>query len=216
MNESDQRPASRLSWHYMLLWAIALFSLALNVYLLVGFNTFQRNVQQEASRVLETLEGIDIENLEVPVAIDETLDVSLTVPFNDTFEVPINMTVPVSTSIAVDETISVPIDEVVSLDRDIQVFLTVLGQSIPVDIPLRADVPINLQAEVPIKLDVPLETEIPIDLVVEVPVDTEVPIDAEIPVQMEFPVTLPLEETGINSLLEQLRQGVGILAGSGQ
>jgi hypothetical protein len=121
----------------------------------------------------------------------------------------------VSTSIAVDETINVPIDEVVSLDRDIQVFLTVLGQSIPVEIPLRADVPINLQAEVPVKLDVPVETEIPIDLVVEVPVDTEVPVEAEIPVQMEFPVTLPLEEMGLNALLSGLTEGFRTLAGDG-
>jgi len=215
MNESDQGPASRLSWHYILLWAIALISLALNVYLLVGFNTFQGNLRQEAGRVLEALEGTDIANIEVPVAIDETLDVSLTVPFSDTFEVPINMTVPVSTSIAVDETISVPIDEVVSLDRDIQVFLTVLGQSIPVTIPLRADVPINLQTDVPIKLDVPVETEIPINMVIEVPVDTELPIDADIPVQMEFPVQVPLEEMGLNELLSGLEEGFRTLAGNG-
>ena len=213
MNETNETSVSRHSWHYILLWVIALASLALNIYLLVGFNTFQRTIQEEAGRISQSLDGMPLENFEVPVVIDETFAVSLTVPFKDTFEVPINTTVPVSTSIAVDETISVPVDEVVSVDRDVQVFLSVLGQSIPVDIPIRADIPIKLQTEVPIKLDVPVEADIPIDLVVEVPIDPEVPIDADIPVQMEFPVTVPLEEMGINVLLEQLREGFRLLAG---
>lgn len=216
MSESNNQPANRPSWHYILLWVVALVSLALNVYLLMGFNNFQRNLQQEANRISETLDGVAIENYEVPVVVDETFAVSLTVPFSDTFEVPINTSVPVSTSITVDEIISVPFNDVVSLDRDVQIFLSVLGQSIPVDIPIRADIPIDLQTEVPIKLEVPVQVDIPIDLVVEVPVHTEVPIEAEIPVQMDFPVTVPLEEMGFNTLLEQLQDGLRLLAGEQQ
>jgi len=216
MSESNNQPANRPSWHYILLWVVALSSLVLNVYLVIGFNNFQRNVQQEAGRLSQSLEGMAVENYEVPVVIDEAFAVSLTVPFSDTFEVPINTTVPVSTSITVDETIGVAFDDVVSLDRDVQVFLSVLGQSIPVEIPIRADVPVNLQTDVPIKLDVPVEVEIPIDLIVDVPVLTEVPIEVEIPVQMEFPVTVPLEEMGFNALLEQLQDGLRLLAGEQQ
>jgi hypothetical protein len=104
----------------------------------------------------------------------------------------------------------------VSLDRDVQVFLSVLGQSIPVNIPIRADIPIDLQTDVPIKLQVPVEAEIPIDLLIEVPVHTEVPIEADIPVQMDFPVTVPLEEMGLNALLAQLQEGLQVLAGEKQ
>ena len=111
----------------------------------------------------------------------------------------------------VDETIGVAFDDVVSLDRDVQVFLSVLGQSIPVEIPIRADVPVNLQTDVPIKLDVPVEVEIPIDLIVDVPVLTEVPIEVEIPVQMEFPVTIPLEQMAFGGLLDQVRDGLRAL-----
>jgi hypothetical protein len=216
MSESNEQPANLRPWHYILLWVIVLVSLALNMYLLAGFNSFQRNVQQEAKRISETLDGLEIENYEVPVVVDETFSVSLTVPFSDTFEVPIKTTVPVSTSIAVDETISVPFSDVVSLDRDVQVFLSVLGQSIPVNIPIRADIPIDLQTDVPIKLQVPVEAEIPIDLLIEVPVHTEVPIEADIPVQMDFPVTVPLEEMGLNALLAQLQEGLQVLAGEKQ
>ena len=51
MNESNNPPVTRRSWHYILLWVIALASLALNVYLVVSFNDFQRNVREEASRI---------------------------------------------------------------------------------------------------------------------------------------------------------------------
>jgi hypothetical protein len=54
------------------------------------------------------------------------------------------------------------LDRLFAYYGDVQIFLSVVGQSIPVDIP--------------------------IDLVGEVPINTEVPIDAQIPVQMAFPV----------------------------
>ena len=216
MNEKGEQPGNRPSWHYILLWVIALASLALNVYLVVGFNTFQQAVRQEAGRVSEMIDGVALENYEVPISIDETFDVAVTIPFSDTIEVPINTTVPISTSITVDEVISVPIDDVVSLDRDVQIFLSVLGQSVPVNVPIRADVPISLQTEVPVNLEVPVEAEIPIDLLIEVPVDTEVPITAQVPVQMDFPVTVSLEELGLDALLEQLQEGLRQLSNNGQ
>ena len=61
------------------------------------------NVQQEADRISRSLDSMAMENYEVPAVIDETFDVSLTVPLYDTFEAPINTTVPVSTSIVIDE-----------------------------------------------------------------------------------------------------------------
>ena len=41
MSESNNQPANRPSWHYILLWVIVLVSLALNIYLLAGFINFQ-------------------------------------------------------------------------------------------------------------------------------------------------------------------------------
>ncbi|MFN2171653.1 MAG: hypothetical protein ACK2UF_09525 [Candidatus Promineifilaceae bacterium] len=214
MEESDKQPDSRPAWHYILLWVIALASLALNIYLLVGLNHFQQVVRQEAGRASEILDRVTLENLEVPVAVDETLDVAVTIPFSDTIAVPINTTIPVSTSIAVDETISVPIDEVVNLDRNVQINLSVLGQSVPVTVPINADVPVTMDIEVPVNLEVPVEAEIPIDLLIEVPVNTELPIETQIPVQMDFPVTVPLKEMGLDELLGQMQEGLRQLAGA--
>jgi hypothetical protein len=213
MNESGEQPENRPSWHYILLWIVALTSLALNVYLVVGFNNFQRVVKLEAGRVSQMLDGITFENYEVPISVDETLDVSVTIPFSDTIEVPISTTVPVSTSIVVDETISVPIEEVIRLDTDVQVNLPVLGRAVPVEIPIQADVPISLETEVPVNLEVPVAVEIPIDLLLEVPVDTAVPVEAQVPVQMEFPVTVSLEEMGLDALLMQMQEGLQALSG---
>ena len=213
MNESGEQPGNRPSWHYILLWIIALSSLALNVYLVVGFNNFQQVVKQEAGRVSDMLDDVAFENYEVPISVDETLDVSVTSPFSDTLEVPISTTVPVSTSIVLDETISVPIEEVVRLDTNVQVNLSLLGRPVPVDIPIQADVPISLETEVPVNLEVPVEAEIPIDLLIKVPVDTEVPVETQVPVQMEFPVTVPLEEMGLGALLGQMQQGLRALSG---
>ncbi len=213
MNEADKPPGKRPSWHYVLLWAVALTSLALNLFLLVGFHTFRQSVQEEAGRIAGSLADVKIENYEMPVVIDERFDLALTVPFSDTLKVPIKTTVSVSTSVTVDETISVPIKDTVSLDRDVQLVIPIFGQEIPVDVPIRADVPLDLEMAVPIKLEVPVEAEIPIDMVIEVPVNTEVPVAAQVPVQMEFPVTVPLQEMGFGALLEQLREGFAMLGG---
>jgi hypothetical protein len=214
MNDTVEQPSAKPTWHYILLWVIALASLALNVYLIVGFNNFQATVRQEAGRAAEMLDDVALENFELPIAVDETLDISTTIPFSDTITVPINTVVPVSTSVIIDETITVPIDEVVILDRNVQVDLSVLGRSVPVTVPLNVEVPITMEIDVPVNLEVPIETEIPIDLVVAVPVDTEIPIETQVPIQMEFPVAVPLEEIGLGVLMEQMQEVLSELAGA--
>ena len=217
MTESTNQSSRWRSWHYILLWLIALISLGLNLFLVVTLYNFQKEAQQSVSEVqtisdiLKTVETVEIESFDVPIVIDETLPISLTVPFSDTFQIPISATIPVSTSVAINENIAVPINDVVSLNRDVRIFISVLGQSIPVDLPIRADIPLNMQTNVPVNLTVPVETEIPIDLLIEVPVNTEVPIDAEIPVLLDFPVTIPLEETGFGVLLTQVQDGLILL-----
>ncbi len=218
MSESNNQSSSWRSWHYMLLWAVVLISLGLNGYLVYRLYNFQQEAQQSMSDVegisemLKAVETVQIENVDVPISIDETFPISLTVPFSDTFEVPIKTTIPISTSIKVNETIVVPINDVVSLNRNAQIVISVLGQSIPVDVPIRADIPLNMQTNVPIDLEVPVDLEVPIDLLIEVPVDTEVPINAEVPVQLDFPVTIPLDEMGLGELLTQVQDGLRMLA----
>ncbi len=205
-------PAPWRSWHYILLWIIAITSLVANVLLLAGIYSFRQRARLEVARVSEILESVEIENFELPIVVDETLPLSMTVAFSDTFQVPISATIPISTNIAVRDNINVPINETVSVNRDVRVAVAILGQEIPVDIPLRADIPINLNLNVPINLDVPVQTDIPIDLLVEVPVSTEIPVDTEVPVKLDFPVTIPLDQMGFNVLLQDVKDGLNILA----
>ena len=211
MSESEY---GKGAWHYWLLWIVVIFSLMLNIFLFYGLYTTRQRVQQEIANVALAMDTVQLENFDLPIEINETLPLKMEVAYNDTFEVPIKTTIPVSTSIVVNDNIALPINDIVSINRDIRVAIAVLGQEIPIDIPLRADIPIDLFIDVPVNLEVPVETEIPLDLMVEVPVDTVIPIDTEVPVQFAFPVTIPLDQFGINELLQKLQDGLNSLADS--
>lgn len=212
MSDSNTSPSRWRSWHYILLWLVAIVSLVLNLALLVGLYNFRQRAQEEVSNVQEILDNVEIENFDLPVEVNETLPIDITVPFSDTFSVAITETVPVSLTIPISQNLSFPIEETVSVNRDVTVSIIVLGQPIPVDIPIRTDIPISLDVEVPVELQVPIETEIPIALDLEVPVDTEVPIQNEVPVVLDFPVTIPLDELGFKVLLTQVKDGLQLLA----
>ncbi len=209
---SDSNSSKWRSWHYILLWLVAIVSLVLNILLLAGLYNFRLQAQQEVASVTEILDTVEIENFELPVVINETLPIDITVPFNDTFEIAIHETVPISMTIPIKENISFPINDVVSINRDVTISIVILGQSIPVDIPIRADLPISLNIDIPIDMEVPVDTTIPIDLDIKVPVDTEVVINEEVPVKLDFPVTVPLDELGFNVLLIQVKDGLRLLA----
>jgi len=194
------------------LWLIAIASLVLNILLLAGLYNFRLQAQQEVANVTEILDTVKIENFELPIVVDEMLPIAISVPFSDTFQVPIKATVPISMTIPINENIAFPINEVVSVNRDVTVSIVILGQAIPVDIPIRTDIPISLDVDVPVNMEVPVETEIAIDLLVDVPIDTEVPINEEVPVKLAFPVTVPLDEAGFNVLLDEVRDGLRLLA----
>jgi hypothetical protein len=204
--------ARRVAWHYILLWLIVLISIGLNLVLLYSLYSFRLRAQREVTAISQMLETVELNNYEMPIAVSETLPLSLTIPFSDTFAVPISTTIPISTSIAVSETIAVPITDVVTIDRDVEVSVVILGQRVPVQLPVRADIPINLNAEVPVNLQVPVQLEIPVNLPLEVPVQTSVPIEANVPVQLDFPVTIPLDEMGFTVLLQQVKDALRLLA----
>jgi hypothetical protein len=191
---------------------VAIVSLVLNILLLAGLYNFRLQAQQEVANVTEILDTVSIENFDLPVVVDETLPIDITVPFSDTFEVPIHETVPISMTIPIQENVSFPINDVVSINRDVTVSIVILGQPIPVDIPIRADIPISLNIDIPVDLEVPVDTTIPIDLDIKVPIDTEVAIQEEVPVKLDFPVTVPLDELGFNILLIQVKDGLRLLA----
>jgi hypothetical protein len=200
----------KTAWHYYVLWLVALVSLALNVALIVELVQFRRQAQQEVARAGDMLDSVEVADYDLPIHVDETLPISVTVPFSDTFIVPISTTIPVSASIPFEDNINVPINTVIPVNTTVSVPVPAIG-NVTIPIPIVTNIPVNLNVNVPISRSIPVELDIPVDLTIEVPVESEVPIDAEVPVQMDFPVTLPLDEMGFQQLIQQVQQALDSL-----
>lgn len=198
----------RAAWHYWLLWAVALASLLINVVFFVQLNSLRQRARQGVSNASELLQSVEIEAYDLPIYIDETVPISITVPFSDTFAVPISTTVSVSDVLAFEDTIEVPINTVIPVNTTVAVPVPALGN---ITIPIITNIPIDMEVTVPISRSIPVELEIPVDMTVDVPVESEVPIRAEIPVQLDFPVTLPLDEMGFQQLLQQVQEALDSL-----
>lgn len=201
----------RRYWHYLLLWFVALLSLLLNALLIISLNNLRRQAKQELAGAAEEMEAVELAPFELPVAIDETLAISLTVPFSDTFVVPVDTMVPIDTEIPFEETVVVPIETVIPIDTSVTARLPVVGD---VDIPIVTTFPVELSVEVPISRTIPVQVEVPVRFTVDVPVESEVPIRADVPVQMDVPVEIPLDEMGLQPLLDSLQQALEGLADS--
>ncbi|HSM56061.1 MAG TPA: hypothetical protein VK879_07905 [Candidatus Sulfomarinibacteraceae bacterium] len=197
----------RPRWHYLLLWLIALTSLALNTYLFWQLNGLRTRARQEVANASELLDGVELEPYDLPVHVDETIPISITVPFSDTFQVPISTTIQVSDVVPFEDNIEVPINTVIPINTTVSVPIPAIG-NIEIPIPIVTSIPINMQVNVPISRSIPVELDIPVDFMVEVPVESEVPIQAEIPVLLDFPVTLPLDEMGFQHLLQQVQEAL--------
>ncbi|MDX1664684.1 MAG: hypothetical protein R3272_12900 [Candidatus Promineifilaceae bacterium] len=210
---ADVAGGSRRSWHYTLLWLLMIASLGINAVLVAGLLRFRAQARQEVAAAAVLVESVELEDVILPVHVDETLVFSTTIPFEDTFRVPINASIPVNTEILFDETITVPIETTIPVDTRVQVRVPVLGN---VTIPIVADIPVDLDVDVPIERDIPVQLDIPVDLVVEVPVESNVPVRAAVPVEIEVPVAVPLDEMGLNLVFDQLAEaldGLGRLFG---
>lgn len=207
----QKRPSVARSWHYRLLWLVALASLALNLALLAGIYTFRQRAQEEVRNASRLLNTVEMEDFELPVRVDETLPISLTVPFSDTFRAPISATVPISAAIPFTDNIEVPINTVIPINTQVQVPIPVIG-NVVVPIPIVTSIPVSLTVDVPISRTIPVQLDIPVNLDVEVPVESEVKIETEVPVQLEFPVTIPFDEMGFQALLGQVQEALDGLA----
>ena len=217
-NTVDSRPAAERkgssvarSWHYRLLWLVALASLALNLALVAGIYSFRQRAQEEVRNASRLLNAVEVENFELPVEVDESLPISLTVPFSDTFQAPISTTVPISAAIPFTDNIEVPVNAVIPINTQVQVPVPVIG-NVVVPIPIVTSIPVSLTVDVPISRTIPVQLDIPVNLDVEVPVESEVKINTEVPVRLEFPVTVPFDEMGFQALLGQVQEALDVLA----
>lgn len=200
----------RRGWHYILLWLLVLTSLGLNVYLIDSLNTARERARTEVVAAGERLDDLDVGDYELPIEIDETLPISFTVPFSDTFIVPISTTIPVSATVPFSDTIEVPIRANIPINATVSVPLPAIG-NIPIPIPIVTNIPIALDVSVPISRSIPVELDIPVNLTIEVPVESQVPVQTEIPVELDFPVRLPIEDMGLQQVLQQVKDALDAL-----
>lgn len=198
-------------WHTLLLWILVLVSLGLNILMLTSLYTLRQRARVEIRNATNLLESIQVENFDLPVHVEETVALSLTVPFSDTFLVPINATVPVSSSVPFSDTIVVPVNAIIPINTTVAVPLPAVG-NVTIPIPIVTSIPISLSVDVPISRTIPVQLDIPVDLLVEVPIESEIPVAADVPVLMDFPVTVPLDELGFPQLLEHLQEALNALS----
>ncbi|MCI0394238.1 MAG: hypothetical protein L0332_28420 [Chloroflexi bacterium] len=206
------RPLSR-TWHYGLLWLLALLSLLFNAVLIITLLSLRAQAREEVNQAIEILNEATLENFDLPVHVDETLAISMTVPYSDTFVVPISATVPVSTSVLFKDNIQVPIDTIIPVNTTVHVPVDIpVAGRVTIPIPIFTNIPVSLTVEVPISRTIPVRTDIPVDLMVTIPVQSEIPIQTDVPVLLDFPVTIPLSELGFQALVEQLQEALAAMA----
>lgn len=217
MVQRDEVPVSMArSWHYRILWVIVIFSLIFNVVLIYGLFAIRDNARRQVTEAADSLAAVEFESQQLEVVIDESLAISLTVPFSDTFIVPVSQTIPISLSVLFEDNLEVPIEEVIPINTTVVVPVTipVLGQLVDLEVPIATNIAIDFDVEVPISRTIPISTSIPVVFDVDVPIQSDVPIEAVVPVNMEIPVTVPLNEFGLDDLIGQIEQALRDLAAS--
>jgi hypothetical protein len=202
------------AWHYRLLWLVALTSLLLNVALAAVLLNARTQLQDGAAALTAALDTVEFDDIELEITIDETVPISLTIPFSDTFQVPIRETIPVATTVLFEDLIEVPIDAIIPIDTDfvVQVDIPLVGRT-GIPIPIVTTIPVSLTVEVPISRVIPVETDIEVDFLVDVPVQSEIPVNTELPVQLNIPVVIALDQLGLDRLLDHLRDALQQMSG---
>lgn len=197
--------------HILLLWLAVLISLGLNLFLLTTLYNLRQRARLEVNNAAELLDSVEVRNFDLPIHIEESVYLSLTVSFSDTFLVPISATVPVSASVPFSDTIVVPVDAIIPVNTTVAVPLPAIG-NVTIPVPLVTSIPVSLTVDVPISRSIPVQLDIPVDLMVEVPIESDIPVEADVPVVMDFPVTVPLDELGMHRLLDHLREALDALS----
>lgn len=188
-------------WHYYLLWLVVIFSSILNIFLLVILSGFRADAQRVAADIQELLAATELSNIEVPIHVRETMPLSMTVPFSDTFTVPVETVIPISTTILFEDTFEAPINTTLPINTDVMVRVNIPGlgnTSFP--IPIVANIPVDLIVEVPISREIPIQTDIEINMIIDAPVSSNIPIQTDVPVALDFPVIFSLEASGFDVL----------------
>ena len=166
------------TWDYWVLWAVALISLALNGLIIQTLLGVRQQAAEGAAQAVIALARVRESSISYTVHVDESLPVSLTVPFNTTVVVPISTTLPIHTEVTAE-------------------LNTFLGP-IPVTVPIHTVVPVNFRTEVPVSLSVPVSASVPVKF--------DVPVALDI-AETKLGDGLSTLEAYLQTLVEQWRAG---------
>jgi hypothetical protein len=133
---------------YYLLWAVAIVSLGLNLYVINVLMQAKQQVAQAASSAATALGQLSGTAIDYSVPISQTLPVSFTVAYRQTVTVPISVTLPIDTQVQV--TLHTPIGD------------------FPINVPVKTTIPVNLNPQVPLNLSVPVSVGVPISFTVPI------------------------------------------------
>ena len=142
-NTRTRRPVD-----YYVLWAVAIISLALNLYVINILLQARKQVAQAASSAASAVSQLNSAAIDYSVPISQTLPVSFTVAYRQTFSVPISVTLPIDTQVQV--TLNTPIGD------------------FPINVPVKTTVPVNLNPQIPLSLSVPVSVSVPISFSVPI------------------------------------------------
>ncbi len=138
------KPLTPRPLDYYLLWAVALVSLGLNLYLVNTLLQARRQAGQAASAAAAAVGSLVDSAIDYPVELHQALPISLTVDYRQTLVIPISVTLPISTEVTVP--LRTPIGD------------------FPITVPVVTTIPVRLSPAVPLSLSLPVSTSVPIDV----------------------------------------------------
>jgi len=136
---------------YYLLWIVTLVLLVVNAGLVYALLAARTKAAEGAATAAQAVAAFRTGTVETTVHIEQTLPVSLTVPFRTTLTVPISVTLPVDTQLSF-------------------TLHTIVGD-LPVNVPFQTTLPVHFQQSVPVAFSVPVSTTVPVSFDVPVRID---------------------------------------------
>lgn len=146
----------------VLLWLIALLSLALNVVIIGAFIAAVITVRGLAGQAADKLEALGNSTIATSVRVNRDIDLDIAVPFEYATEIPIEQNVPIDTVVKIEQ--EVPLIGAVNFDIPIKT-----------NVPISVKVPINIKRSIPIKTSIPLNIDVPVAIQVR-----DTPLKAQI------------------------------------
>ncbi len=133
----------------VLLWMIALLSLAINIVIIAGLVVGIITARRFAANAADKLEALGNSTIATTVRVNREVTVDTTVPFV------------YSDSIAIEQ--NLPIDTVVNIKQEVPV-IGLIDFNVPIktSVPIRLKVPVSIKQSIPVKASVPINFDVPV------------------------------------------------------